>query len=42
MIEQAAWRKRCVAGLDVNDTRTLLAGLKGVVASLKPGNIGQR
>jgi hypothetical protein len=36
MIEQAAWRKRCVTGLDVNDTRTLLAGLKGVVANLKP------
>ena len=35
MIEQAAWRKRCVSGLDVRDTRTLLAGLKTVVAALK-------
>ena len=35
MIEQAAWRKRCVSGLDVSDTRTLLAGLKSIVASLK-------
>jgi hypothetical protein len=35
MIEQAGWRKRCVSGLDVRDTKTLLAGLKFVVASSK-------
>ena len=35
MIEQAAWRKRCVSGLEISDTRTLLAGLKSIVASLK-------
>jgi hypothetical protein len=35
MIEQAAWRKRCVSGLDVSDTRTLLAGLKFIVAGSK-------
>jgi hypothetical protein len=35
MIEQAAWRKRCITGLDVSDTRTLLAGLKTIVANAK-------
>lgn len=38
MIEQAAWRKRCVAGLDVRDTKSLLAGLKIIVlrSALRP------
>lgn len=35
MIEQAAWRKRCVAGLDVRDSTTLVAGLKLIVARSK-------
>lgn len=35
MIEQAAWRKRCVSELDVTDTGTLLSGLKLVVAGSK-------
>lgn len=35
MIEQAAWRRRCVTELDVSDTRTLLAGLKVIVAGMK-------
>jgi hypothetical protein len=35
MIEQAAWRKRCVSGLEVRDTRTLLAGLKLLAARAK-------
>lgn len=35
MLEQAAWRKHCVSGLEVSDTRTLLAGLKIIVASSK-------
>ncbi len=32
MIEKAPWRKRCVAGLDVRDPKSLLAGLKIIVA----------
>jgi hypothetical protein len=35
MIERAAWRKRCVSGLEVRDSKTLLAGLKLVVARAK-------
>jgi hypothetical protein len=32
MLERAEWRRRCVAGLDLTDTRTLLAGLRKVAA----------
>jgi hypothetical protein len=32
LVEQAAWRRRCVAALDVSDTRTLLAGLRVIAA----------
>jgi hypothetical protein len=35
MIEQAAWRKQCASGLDVSDTKTLLAGLKIIAARVK-------
>jgi hypothetical protein len=35
MIEDAAWRKHCVAELQVSDTRLLLTGLNVIVASLK-------
>lgn len=35
MIEQAAWRRRCVAGLAVSDSKTLLAGLRLIVARSK-------
>jgi hypothetical protein len=34
MIEQAAWRKRCVSALDVKDGKTLLKGLKVIVAGV--------
>lgn len=32
LVEQAAWRRRCVAALNVSDTRTLLAGLRTLAA----------
>ena len=35
MLEQAAWRKHCVAALEVSEPKTLLAGLRKVVARLK-------
>ena len=35
MLEQAGWRKRCVSALEVRDTKTLLAGLKIIVANSK-------
>lgn len=35
MLEQAAWRRHCVAGLDVIDARALAAGLRKTVALLK-------
>jgi hypothetical protein len=33
MLERAPWRQRCVAALDVTDTRTLISGLRRVAAS---------
>ena len=35
MLEDAAWRKRCVAMLDIKDTRTLLRGLRSLIVNLK-------
>ena len=32
LVEQAAWRRRCVAALDLRDTRTLLSGLRLLAA----------
>jgi hypothetical protein len=32
LLEQAAWRRRCVTALNVTDTRTLLAGLRVLAA----------
>jgi hypothetical protein len=32
MLERAEWRRRCVAALNVSDTRTLLSGLRPIAA----------
>lgn len=32
LVEQPAWRRRCVAALNLSDTRTLLAGLRMLAA----------
>jgi hypothetical protein len=32
LLEQPAWRRRCVAALRLTDTRTLLSGLRVVAA----------
>jgi Nucleotidyl transferase AbiEii toxin, Type IV TA system len=32
MLERADWRRRCVAALNVSDTRTLLSGLRPIAA----------
>ncbi|MGH8700269.1 MAG: hypothetical protein ACREVR_03715, partial [Burkholderiales bacterium] len=32
LLEQPAWRRRCVSALSLTDTRTLLAGLRLVAA----------
>ncbi len=32
LVEQAAWRRRCVAALNISDTRTLLTGLRMIAA----------
>ena len=32
LVEQAAWRRRCVAALNISDTRTLLVGLRMIAA----------
>ncbi len=35
MLEEAAWRKRCTSALAISDTRTLLGGLRSLIATLK-------
>ena len=32
LVEEAAWRRRCVAALNISDTRTLLTGLRMIAA----------